>query len=194
MSVKYALLGVLMESPQHGYEIKKSLDERMGAFWSLNVGQIYTTLDRLEKEGLVLYEEVAQYDKPDKKIYQVTDAGRAEFEDWRRRPIKPEPRMLRDELFLKILFADETNADALLTLIQSQRSVYQLQLMQLTQQKYQADQTAQQRLRETSDGRERGKIERERLITTVLLDAAIFHAEADIRWLHHCEARIKALL
>ena len=97
MSVKHALLGILSRQPRHGYELKREFDDALGDFWSLNFGQIYTTLERLQADGLVEHQEVSQHDKPDKKVYRITDQGLAEFYDWKTRAIKPEPRSLRDE-------------------------------------------------------------------------------------------------
>jgi DNA-binding PadR family transcriptional regulator len=191
MAVKYALLGLLAETPMHGYDLKRAFDDKLGDIWSLNVGQIYTTLERLKTEGFVEYDEVAQADKPDKKVYRITSAGRDEFHDWRLRPIKAEPRTLRDELFVKIIFMDMREVDAVLALIQTQQSVYMTQMMQLTDRKYQIEQKARRALQKTATPDERQSIERERVINSLLLDVALLHAEADIRWLRQCEAKIK---
>lgn len=191
MAIKYALLGLLAGSPMHGYDLKRAFDRKLGDFWSLNVGQIYTTLERLKAEGYVEVDEVAQQDKPDKKVYHLTAAGLAEFRDWRVRPIKSEPRALRDELFIKILFMDEEDMDAILGFIQAQHSVYLAQMMQLTDRKFQLEQAARRALQKTSAEAERRKIERERIVNSLLLDVALLHAEADIRWLRQCEAKLK---
>jgi DNA-binding PadR family transcriptional regulator len=191
MAVKYALLGLLSDAPMHGYDLKRAFDDKLGDFWSLNFGQIYTTLERLKTEGLVEYDEVAQQDKPDKKVYRITDAGRDEFHDWRLRPIKTEPRALRDELFIKILFMDYREVDSVLALIQTQQSVYMTQMMQLTDRKFQIEQQAKRTLQKVSAPDDRRKVEHERLINSLLIDVALLHAEADIRWLRQCEAKIK---
>src|SRR5438552_8297942 len=107
MSVRHALLGILAQSPRHGYDLKRTFDDKLGDFWSLNFGQIYTTLDRLQAEGLITYDPVPQDDKPDKKVYSITAAGRTEFDQWRTSSLKAEPRVLRDELFLRLLFMEE---------------------------------------------------------------------------------------
>ena len=75
MSVKYAMLGILAQKDLHGYELKSSFDEKVGEFWSLNYGQIYSTLDRLEKEDLVTYDRQVQDKRPDRKIYSITKKG-----------------------------------------------------------------------------------------------------------------------
>jgi DNA-binding PadR family transcriptional regulator len=193
MSVKHALLGILSESPKHGYDIKRTFDEKLGVFWNLNYGQIYTTLERLEEEGLVRYEEIAQSDKPDKKVYEITTAGRQEFDSWRTKPIKPEPRALRDELFLKVLFMTEDDIESVLALLQAQQNVYLSQMMQITNRKFEIEQTARTALQNAANEEARRGAMRERLVSLVLLDVALFHAEADIRWLRHCEARVREL-
>jgi DNA-binding PadR family transcriptional regulator len=191
MSVKHALLGILAESPAHGYELKNRFEERLGEVWTLNFGQIYTTLERLEQEGLVEYESIAQDDKPDKKHYWITEEGRKAFEEWRRAPIKAEPRVLRDELFLKLVFLRHNDSGSIMRVIQSQQSVYMAHMMQLTNRKFEIEESAQRAIEECSDENERAQLEQEKVISTLLIDVALYHAEADIRWLRHCEARLK---
>jgi DNA-binding PadR family transcriptional regulator len=193
VSIKYALLGILAEKPRHGYDLKRTFDERLGDFWSLNFGQIYTTLERLRADGLVECEAIAQTDRPDKKIYRVTQAGLEDFQDWRVRPIKAEPRALRDELFLKLMFMSEDEIEPVLQLIQTQQSVYMAHMMQLTDRKYQIEQNARRCLESAADEIERHRIEHERLIGTLLIDVALQHAEADIRWLRQCQTKITSL-
>src|ERR1051326_7748750 len=101
MSVKYALLGILSERERHGYDLKNAFDERVGEFWALNFGQIYSTLDRLEREGLVEMHSQPQEKRPDRKVYRITTKGRRELEKWLYRPVL-RPRALRDEVFIKL--------------------------------------------------------------------------------------------
>ena len=83
MAIKHALLGLLAEGPKHGYELKTAFDETIGERWSLNIGQVYNTLNRLARDGyVVLQEEVEQETRPDKKIYAITEAGREELSRW----------------------------------------------------------------------------------------------------------------
>ncbi len=194
MSVKYALLGILAERPCHGYDLKRAFDEKLGDLWNLNYGQIYTTLDRLHADGLVDCDTVAQHDKADRKIYRITGAGLAEFRDWRTRPVKFEPRILRDELFVKLMFMEDDDVDAVLSLIQAQHSVCLAYMMKLTNRKFNIEQDGRRALQQEADLLKRRRIERERLIGMLLIDVALQHAEADIRWLRHVEAKIKGLL
>ena len=193
MSVKYILLGILAEKPRHGYDIKQAFDEKVGDFWTLNYGQVYTTLDRLRGDGLVECREVGQSGRPDKKIYRVTPAGRRAFEAWRLEPIKPEPRMLRDELFFKLVFMPDSDAGQIIEMIQTQHGVYLAYMMQLTNKKVQIERRARQALKEAGSQAARKRIEHEHLVSLLLIDVALQHAEADIRWLRQCETRIKGL-
>jgi DNA-binding PadR family transcriptional regulator len=193
MSVKHALLGILAREPKHGYELKREFDEALGDFWSLNYGQIYTTLERLQADGYVDHEAVSQHDKPDKKVYRITDLGLAEFHEWQTRAIKPEPRSLRDELFVKLLFLEEKDTDVILDLMQAQQNVYLAQMMTLTNRKFQIEQTTRRALEKATTDEERHALERDRFTKIILIDVALLHAEADIRWLRQCETRIKDL-
>lgn len=194
MALKHALLGLLINHPQHGYDLKREFDEKLGAVWNLNYGQIYTTLERLTRDGLVEYSDVSQDDKPDKKVYKLTEQGRAEVGEWFVSPIKNEPRTLRDELFLKMLFIDLTEPEVILHQIQEQHSVYMTYMMQLTNRKYQLEQTAKRAISKADDDDQRQKHENDHLISLVVLDAALFHTEADIRWLKHSAERIKEMI
>lgn len=173
MSVKYALLGILAEKEHHGYELKCRFDERVGDFWSLNYGQIYTTLDRLEREGLVEWRGEAQPHRPDRKVYRITPKGRRELEEWLSRPVG-KTRPLRDELFVKLVFMDRSRPEALLELIAGQKEIYMRRMSALTKRKVELGRRV-----------EKGEL----LVTDLLIDAALFHAEADLRWLAHCEAK-----
>ena len=194
MSVKHAILGILADAPAHGYDLKTRFEEKVGEFWSLNYGQVYTTLDRLHKDGLVEFDTVEQGDKPDKKIYRITSAGQDAFTQWQLSPIKAEPRALRDELFLKLMFIDKSQAQHIMRTIQRQQSVYMAHMMQLTNRKYEIEEQAQQKIKDVANDDERDAMEQEKVISTLLIDVAIYHAEADIRWLRHCEAKLKDLL
>lgn len=176
MSVKYAMLGILAEKDLHGYELKSSFDEKVGDFWSLNYGQIYTTLDRLEKEDLVTYDRQSQDKRPDRKIYSITEKGRKELAEWLSTPV-PKVRSLRDELFIKLLFMDKRNPAPVLELIEKQKALYLKQMNRLTHQKVELKKKPRSR---------------DSLVTELLMDAGLFHADADIKWLTLCESKIKA--
>ncbi|MDH4162588.1 MAG: PadR family transcriptional regulator [Nitrospirota bacterium] len=176
MSVKYAMLGILAKKDLHGYELKSRFDEKVGEFWSLNYGQIYTTLDRLEKEDLVTHDRQTQDRRPDRKIYSITRKGRKELDEWLTAPVN-RVRALRDEFFVKLVFMDKDDPAPVLDLIEKQKALYLRQMNRLTHQKVD--------LKKKPNNRDA-------LITELLMDAGLFHAEADIKWLNLCEAKIKA--
>jgi DNA-binding PadR family transcriptional regulator len=178
MSVKYAMLGILAQKDLHGYELKSSFDEKVGEFWSLNYGQIYSTLDRLEKEDLVTHDRQAQDKRPDRKIYSITKKGRKELDEWLAAPIN-RVRALRDEFFIKLVFTGKDNPGPVLDLIEKQKALYLRQMNHLTHQKV----ALKKKTRDLAA-----------LTTELLMDAGLFHAEADIKWLTLCEAKIKAMM
>ncbi len=176
MSIKYALLAILAERDLHGYELKSSFDHKVGEFWSLNYGQIYSTLDRLEKEALVTHDREMQEKRPDRKIFSITPQGREELAEWLATPVG-KIRALRDEFFIKLVFMDKDDPGPLLALLDKQKALYLKQMSKLTQRKM--------ALKKAAQGPDS-------LTGELLMDAGLFHAEADIRWLTLCEAKLKA--
>jgi len=175
VSIKYALLGILAEKVMHGYELKSRFDEKVGEFWSLNFGQIYSTLDRLEKEGLVSHDREVQDRRPDRKVFSITPDGRAELALWLSTPVS-KVRALRDEFFIKLVFHDKNNPGPILELIERQKVLYLKQMNQHTRRKLALKKEGQ---------------DLEALTAELLIDAGLFHAEADIKWLTLCEAKLK---
>ena len=82
MSLKYAILGLLSEGPRHGYELKGLYDEVLVPSAKLNFGQVYPTLDRLRRDGCVDQNVVSQDDRPDRKVYSITELGRKQLQEW----------------------------------------------------------------------------------------------------------------
>lgn len=123
----YAILGVLAREPLSGYDLAGRMKERVGFFWHARHSQIYPELARLEGERLVSYQVVEQQSRPDKKIYEVTDAGLKNLKEWVTEPV--EPRATRDELVLKAysLWLAEPGESLSLFREQEQRHEEQLQ-------------------------------------------------------------------
>jgi DNA-binding PadR family transcriptional regulator len=109
MSLGHAILGILEFQPMHGYELKRVLAEGISTFWPVNLPAIYPSLRRLEADGLVAHRtEATPEGRPDRKVFTITDAGRAELARWRR--IAPDgQQQLKSPLFLKLLFAKAEN-------------------------------------------------------------------------------------
>src|SRR5258705_426792 len=100
MSVKYALLALLSEGPKYGLQLRQEFESRTGEVWPLNVGQVYTTLQRLERDGLVASDDESE-DGP-QKVFRITSDGGQELDTWLRTPpdLSSPPR---DELVMKVL-------------------------------------------------------------------------------------------
>ena len=169
MSVRYGLLALLAETPTHGYQLKTAFERRTGGSWALNIGQVYTTLQRLERDGLV----EAASSGGDRRDYRITDAGRVQLEVWFATPVVPEGPS-RDELTIKVLLAVAASDIDVTEVLQRQRTASVEQLQAYTRRKAQADPEKD-------------------LAFLILLDALIFRTEAEVRWLDASEARIRHL-
>lgn len=167
-AVKYALLGFLAEEPSHGYDLRTSFEELLGGSWPLNIGQVYSTLARLERDGLVSAQVVPQDDLPDRKVYSITVAGQAELDRWLAEPTEG-PLPLRDELFVKVIVSARIDGRRSGALIGKQRQQHLQTLAQL----------AALRSDEKLDA-----------TTRLIVDGAMLHVEADLKWLELCEDRL----
>jgi DNA-binding PadR family transcriptional regulator len=173
MSVKHSLLALLYQHPMHGYELGKQLNLAVNADWDVKPGQIASTLVRLHESGLVAYEVVETSDAPDRKVYAITEAGIEELRTWYLTPEVREYR-LGDTFYIKLvlsLIASPVSSEQVLMV--QRRELYQ-QLHQVTELRRKADSRTQ-------------------LPWTLLLDSAIMHLEADLRWIEMCEARLPDL-
>lgn len=164
MAVREGLLALLDERPRHGYQLKTEFEGATGGVWPLNVGQVYTTLDRLERDGLV-----AARAEDGQRSYELTAAGREELGAWWQAvPVDDPPP--RDELMLKTLLAIEHGREHALAVLTSHRTA----LLALLQ----------RRRRESRTGLTPSLAEQ------LVADALAMRAEADLRWLDVCEARL----
>lgn len=160
------LLALLKKEPAHGYELKQALEQTFGqAYPSPNIGQIYVTLNRLEKDGLVRSVDVEQSNRPNKKVYYLTAAGREALEQWIDEPTEG-PRV-RDEFFMKLVLAPMTGIADRMQLINRQRRHY-LKLMRDLN-----------RLAATTDP--------ENKVARLLIEGAMLHLQADLDWLERCQ-------
>lgn len=179
MAVREGLLALLDEGPRHGYQLKTEFEAATGGVWPLNVGQVYTTLDRLERDGLVS----ATPEEPrggagggPQRQYTLTAAGREELGAWWFAVPRDDPPP-RDELMLKVLMAIEHGREHALGVITRQRTALQTLMQQARR---------EQRSR-------RGTLVDEALAAALVADAVAVRAEADLRWLDLCEARLVEL-
>ena len=123
MSLKYGLLGLLNDRPMTGYELDKEFKESLAHFWQAKTSQIYRELDAMEKNGWLSSERVIQDEKPNKRVYSITDQGKAEFLDWLSSPgadIENATRV-KSVFFMRLFFAGETSPEQALKLLYTYR-------------------------------------------------------------------------
>lgn len=167
MSVRQGLLAMLVEGPMYGARLRAEFERRTGGTWPLNVGQVYTTLTRLQRDGLVVD---AGADDEGRIAYRLTDAGRAEVGRWWTTAVDhtADPR---DELAIKLALAVTTPDVDVLGVVQAQRTATLRHLQSLT------------RLKRTAG-------DRDDLAWQLVLEKLVFGAEAEVRWLDHVESRV----
>lgn len=171
MSVKLGLLALLAEEPTYGARLRAEFEARTGGTWPLNIGQVYTTLGRLERDGLV-----SQVDGPDEEgriTYALTDAGRAEVDGWWRTPVDRGDTP-RDELVIKLALAVTAPGVDVARVVQTQRTATLRQLRDLTTLKRSASPRS-------------GEVD---LAWLLVLENLVFSAEAEVRWLDHVETTL----
>ena len=171
MPVRHAVLGLLAQRPRHGYELRAAFHSVVGGEenWDVKPAQIYTTLARLEKGGLVVENAVEQGTGPERRIYAITPAGYKILREWFTCGIELEHQ--RDEFFIKLMIGLVSGVADPYRLIQTQRAHLYQELHDITEHRSHSD-----------PSRELAKI--------LLLDKAVMHLEADVRWLDMIEARL----
>jgi DNA-binding PadR family transcriptional regulator len=168
MSIGQTFLGLLESGPRHGYDLKRTYDERFATARPLAYGQVYATLSRLLKHGLVEMDGVEAGGGPERKRYAITEAGVADVDTWLAQPEAPEP-YLQSTLYTKVVLALLTGRPAA-DLLDVQRAEHLRLMRDLTQRKSGGD-----------------------LRDQLICDHALFHLEADLRWLELTAARLDQL-
>ena len=168
MSVRQSLLALLDLQPMYGYQLRTEFEQRTGATWPLNIGQVYTTLGRLERDGLV---EPAGEDDEGRAVYRITATGREQVRTWFGSPLSRDGRP-RDELAIKLAMAVTVPGVDVAAVVQAQRSDTVAHLQVLTRTKVRTPPTDLARL--------------------LVLESQLFKAEAEVRWLDHCETTLAA--
>jgi DNA-binding PadR family transcriptional regulator len=174
MSVRQSLLAILDQGPCYGYQLRSEFERRTGSTWPLNVGQIYNTLDRLERDGFVVKTDS---DAEGHVYYAITAAGRIEVDTWLSSPVV-RTAAARDELAIKLAVAVTLPGVDLAQVVQVQRRATLRTLQDLTKAKNASSDPA----------------DAEDLAGLLVLDSLIFGAEAEIRWLDHTETRLARAL
>ena len=172
MSVRHALLALLSEGPKYGLQLREEFEARTGEVWPLNVGQVYTTLQRLERDGLAESDDAGQdgREKTPQKAFRITAAGHDELEGWLRTPpdLSAPPR---DELVMKVLVAMRVPGIDVHDVVQIHRR-YLVELMQQWT-----------RIKEAEADSDLG--------LALVVDAELFRLDSVIRWLDAADGRIK---
>ncbi len=131
MSLEYAILGFLNYHPYSGYDLKKIFDNSVRHFWSADQSQIYRTLARLAEQGLVEVEKVPQEDRPDRKVYHITESGRAELLRWLSGP--PPLVEARSAPLIQVFFLGQLSDEAVLEKFESYAAIMRAVLAQYEQ-------------------------------------------------------------
>ncbi|PTM58817.1 PadR family transcriptional regulator [Desmospora activa] len=159
MSVKHAILALLHQRERHGYEIKTKFESMVHGQWPLNTGQVYTTLDRLTRDGLV--EPLKEGGSRERREYRLTEDGRKELHQWLLEPV--ERSLLKDAFFFKLLCAQEIDFRQETEMLNRQRASLVYHMMQLRQ------------LRARLDPEQHRSM-------IYLVEGGILHLEADMKW------------
>jgi DNA-binding PadR family transcriptional regulator len=168
MTVPLALLGLLEREPSHGYDLKRDYDTYLCRGKPLLLGQVYSTLGRLARDGKVVVGPAEPGAGPDRKRYVITELGATEVETWLSEPVEAEPQ-LQTELFTKVVLALMLGRDAD-AYLDVQRAAHV------------------QRMRELAEIKRTGA-----LVDRLLADHSMFRLEADLRWIEITSARLGAL-
>src|SRR5574341_1153426 len=129
MSLKHALLGFINYGPMTGYEIKKFFDPSVAHFWNAELRQIYPAPKTMQSEGLVEMRVEVQDDKPNRKVYSITDRGQLELRQWLAQPAEPE--QIREPLLIKVFFGATLPKEDLLRILQTHIDQHRQYLQQL---------------------------------------------------------------
>lgn len=174
MTVRHALLGILAQRPGYGYELREAFEALAGgrALWEVKPAQIYTTLARLEEAGHVVKTTAPGDGGPDRNVYRITDAGLSALHEWFSEGVHTEHH--RDEFFVKLVLALSSPGVDAAEIVRVQRATLYRDLHELT-------------------ARRGGLAAGGDVTHSMLLDKAIMHAEADLRWLEMVEGRLPGM-
>ena len=169
MSVRQSLLAILAQDPCYGYQLRHEFDRRTGSVWPLNVGQIYNTLERLERDGLVVRSGA---DELGHVYWEITDAGRADADRWMSSPVT-RTQTTRDELAIKVAIAATLPGSDASAVIAAQRDASVAHLASLRGVRSSRDDSSP-----------------EGLAWSLVMDSMILATESELRWLDHVETRL----
>ncbi|MEV0174364.1 PadR family transcriptional regulator [Streptomyces sp. NPDC050803] len=175
MSIRHGLLALLERGPRYGSRLRTEFEARTGGAWPLNIGQVYTTLGRLERDGMVAQEGV---DAAGRTLYALTGTGREELRDWFARPVeRADPP--RDELAIKLVLALATPGVDVREVVEAQRR--------------HVTEALHDHVRRRAEALARAHEDPDGMARLLVLEQLVFHAEAEVRWLDHCATRLLRL-
>ncbi|MBN2392226.1 MAG: PadR family transcriptional regulator [Anaerolineae bacterium] len=178
MSLEYAILGFLNYKPLTGYDLKKIFDTSVRHFWSADQSQIYRVLTRLTGRGWAEMEVVEQSDRPDRKVYHITEAGRIELNQWLLTPLRP--HVPRNATLIQVFFAGQLSDEEILAMFERAADQMRAVLKRYEQIPQQAE--AYQEYIDSP---------REFYCWMLTLDAGFKSAQANLDWLEEIIRRIK---
>ncbi len=165
--LRYAILALLREQADYGYRLKQRFDDRTGGAWLLNIGQVYQTLQCLERSGLIAGTRAASPPRPvPRRVVAITPKGIRALERWMRRPTG-QPRPVRDELLLRLLASDPAERAALRPHVASQEQLCRARLQRIVEL--------------LADPERRGEP-----VQRLSLEAEMLHMLAQLAWLERC--------
>jgi DNA-binding PadR family transcriptional regulator len=172
--LQYALLWLLHEQPDYGYRLKRRFEERMSGVWLLNIGQVYQTLQRLQRNGLVcLVEPLEPELHVVRRLFALSPRGERVLGRWLRRP-PTRPRPVRDENLVRLLIVGAGRPNEMVSQIRDQEESCRRHLTRLRAQKVRA-----------ASQNQSGPV-----MHQLALEAELLHAEAHLKWLQCCRERL----
>lgn len=175
MSIRHGLLALLERGPRYGSRLRTEFEARTGGAWPLNIGQVYTTLGRLERDGMVVQEGA---DEAGRVLYVLTEAGRDELRGWFARPVERRTPP-RDELAIKLVMAVGMAGVDVRAVVEAQRR--------------HVSRALHDHLRQRAEALARAPEHPDEVARLLVLEQLVCHTEAELRWLDHCEARLLRL-
>ena len=181
MSIKHALLGFLNYAPMTGYELKQHFDQSIYHFWNAKLSQIYPTLSRMKEEGLLTMDVDYQEDRPNRKVYFITDAGREEMQRWLGEPAELSPT--RIPFLIQVFFGGGLPKEEILTQLRRNLALHQELLASY---KGPVRDGLQQNIENTG-------LEREGVFWSLTLEAGVECEKAWIKWCRKAIEKIEAM-
>ncbi len=165
-------MGLLADGPRHGYELKTLYEDQLAPTVKLNFGQVYPALERLERDGWVEHDVVSQQERPDKKVFALTKAGKQQLRVWIETPSAPSIDA-RNETFVKLMLARRLGRAVAMEALKTEKRACFNRLHELTQ------------------ARARAKEEDKPVQAILLLDLAVLRLEAFMKWLEKYDEAVR---